>query len=74
MYVRAQVLRAANIMRPNPQDPTKTDFTNVMHINPGGIADSWIGAKVVNRLCGMAVDTLRSLEAAANRPSPTQKA
>eukprot|EP00752_Nemacystus_decipiens_P013075 g11564.t1 len=72
-YVRAQILRAANIMRPNAQDPTKTDFINVMHINPGGVADSWLGAMVVNRLCGMGVDTLRALEAAANRPAPTRK-
>lgn len=67
-------MRAANIMRANAQDPTKTDFTNVMHVNPGGVADSWLGAIVVNRLCGMGVDTLRSLEAAANRPAPKQKA
>lgn len=73
-YVRAQMLKAANIMRPNLQDPTKTDITSVMHINPGGVADSWLGSKVVNRLCGMAVDTLQSLEVAANRPIPTQTA
>ena len=61
-------------MRLNPQHSMKTDVTNIIHINPGGVADSWLGAKVVNRLCGMAVDTLRRLEAAANRPAPTQEA
>ena len=68
------MLTAANIMRPNSQDPVnKTDFTHVMHVNPGGVADSWLGAKVVNRMCARASDLLPALEAAANRPAPTKK-
>lgn len=56
-------------MRPNPSDPTKTDFISVAHINPGGIVDSRIGAKIANALCAQApVKLLTSLEKAANTP------
>ncbi len=69
------MLTAANIMRPNPQDPAnKTDFTHVMHVNPGGVADTWIGAKVVNRLYASAAGLPPALEAAANRSAPAKKA
>lgn len=61
-------------MRPNREDPTKTDFVSVTHINPGGIADSKIGAKIVNKLCAKApVNLLVALERAANSP-PVPKA
>lgn len=73
-YVRAEILIATNIMRPNRDDPTKTDFISVTHINPGGIADSKIGAKIVNKLCAKApVNLLVSLERAANS-APVPKA
>lgn len=72
-YVRAEILIATNIMRPNRLDPTKTDFVSVTHINPGGIIDSRIGSKIANALCAKApVKLLKSLERAANSPpSPT---
>eukprot|EP00904_Undaria_pinnatifida_P009544 jgi/Undpi1/571/HiC_scaffold_10.g04035.m1 len=68
-YVRAEILIASNIMRPNREDPTKTDFISVTHINPGGIADSTLGAKIVNKLCAKApVNLLLALEKTANSP------
>lgn len=61
-------------MRPNRDDPTKTDFVSVTHINPGGVADTKIGAKIVNKLCAKApVNLLVALERAANSP-PVPKA
>lgn len=67
--MRAEILIATNIMRPNRADPSKTDFISVTHINPGGIVDSKIGAKVANKLCAKApVNLLTSLEKAANSP------
>lgn len=61
-------------MRPNRDDPTKTDFVSVTHINPGGIVDSKLGAKIVNRLCAKApVNLLVALTRAANSP-PVPKA
>lgn len=57
-------------MRPNPRDPSKTDFISVTHINPGGIVDSAIGAKITNALCAQApVKLLTSLEKTANTPA-----
>lgn len=68
-YVRAEILVATNLMRPNRADPTKTDFISVTHINPGGIADSAVGAKIANMLCAKApVSLLVSLERCANSP------
>ncbi|CAM9582498.1 unnamed protein product, partial [Choristocarpus tenellus] len=70
-YVRAEILIASNIMRPNRLDPSKTDFISVTHINPGGIVDSALGASIVNALCAQApVKLLMSLERAANAPRP----
>lgn len=67
--MRAEILIATNIMRPNPKDPAKTDFISVTHINPGGIVDSKLGAKIVNKLCAKApVNLLVALEKAANSP------
>ena len=69
-YVRAQVLRAAFIMRPNAQDPAnRTDFTHVTQLNPGGVLDSWLGAQVVNMIYASAADLVPALEAAAKRPA-----
>lgn len=75
-YVRAEILIATNIMRPNREDPSKTDFISVTHINPGGIADSRIGAKIVNKLCAKApVNLLVALERSANSaPVPKEEA
>ncbi|CAM9115160.1 unnamed protein product [Ascophyllum nodosum] len=68
-YVRAEILIATNIMRPNRADPSKTDFISVTHINPGGIADTAIGASIINHLCAKApVNLLTSLERCANSP------
>ncbi|CAB1102757.1 unnamed protein product [Ectocarpus sp. CCAP 1310/34] len=74
-YVRAEILIATNIMRPNREDPSKTDFISVTHINPGGIADSRIGAKIVNKLCAKApVNLLVALERSANSaPVPREE-
>ena len=41
-----QVLLAGNVMRPVPGDPTKTQFTTIAHVNPGGAADTPLGAQV----------------------------
>ncbi|CAM9525647.1 unnamed protein product [Scytosiphon promiscuus] len=66
-FVRAEILIATNIMRPNRDDPSKTDFISVTHINPGGIADTTLGAKIVNKLCAKApVNLLVALERSAN--------
>ncbi|KAG5177967.1 hypothetical protein JKP88DRAFT_330860 [Tribonema minus] len=66
-YVRAEILIATNMMRANAHDPRKTDFVTVAHVNPGGVADSTLGANVVNMLCAQApLKLLQALERAAN--------
>uniref|UniRef100_A0A7S0EY86 START domain-containing protein n=1 Tax=Hanusia phi TaxID=3032 RepID=A0A7S0EY86_9CRYP len=50
-YVRTEVLLAGNVMRPCPDDPNKTEFTTIAHINPGGAADTPLGAQITNRIC-----------------------
>ncbi|CAM9316264.1 unnamed protein product [Chrysoparadoxa australica] len=68
-FIRAEILIATNMMRPNPKDNSLTDFISVTHINPGGIVDSAIGAKLMNALCAKApVKMLKCLEKAANSP------
>lgn len=68
--MRAEILIATNIMRPNREDPSKTDFISVTHINPGGIVDNKLGATLANSLCAKApVDMLTSLEKSANSPA-----
>eukprot|EP00286_Rhodomonas_abbreviata_P014913 CAMPEP_0181339794 /NCGR_PEP_ID=MMETSP1101-20121128/29478_1 /TAXON_ID=46948 /ORGANISM="Rhodomonas abbreviata, Strain Caron Lab Isolate" /LENGTH=430 /DNA_ID=CAMNT_0023450851 /DNA_START=207 /DNA_END=1496 /DNA_ORIENTATION=- len=50
-FVRTEVLLSGNVMRPDPSDPNKTQFTTVAHINPGGAADTPLGAQLANRIC-----------------------
>jgi len=67
-FVRTEVLLAGNVMRPNDQDPSKTDFVTIAHINPGGAADTPLGAKIVNHLCTHGpVNFIMKLEGAASR-------
>jgi hypothetical protein len=55
-------------MRPNDQDPSKTDFVTIAHINPGGAADTPLGAKIVNHLCTHGpVNFIMKLEGAASK-------
>jgi hypothetical protein len=32
-------------------DPSKTEFTTIAHINPGGAADTPLGAQLANKIC-----------------------
>ncbi|KAJ1478376.1 hypothetical protein T484DRAFT_1817772 [Baffinella frigidus] len=41
---------SANLMRPLASDPSKTEFTLITHIDPGGFAATQFGAMVTNRL------------------------
>mmetsp|Transcript_12213 Transcript_12213/g.17715 ORF Transcript_12213/g.17715 Transcript_12213/m.17715 type:complete len:261 (-) Transcript_12213:328-1110(-) len=67
-FVRAEVLLAGNVMMQAKDDPEETDFMVVSHVNPGGIADTSLGSKVINLLCANSpVTFINSLEAAANR-------
>ncbi|CAM9941580.1 unnamed protein product [Phaeothamnion confervicola] len=68
-FLRAEILIASNLMRQNSKDSRLTDFVTIAHVNPGGIVDSALGAKIVNMLCAQApVRLLQRLEAAANSP------
>mmetsp|Transcript_14823 Transcript_14823/g.34797 ORF Transcript_14823/g.34797 Transcript_14823/m.34797 type:complete len:510 (+) Transcript_14823:186-1715(+) len=49
-YTRMEMALGANIMRRAPADPTKTEFTLITHVNPGGFASTQFGAAVTNRL------------------------
>ena len=37
-------------MRRLPEDATKTEFTVITHVNPGGVADTHFGSILTNRL------------------------
>mmetsp|Transcript_14175 Transcript_14175/g.28018 ORF Transcript_14175/g.28018 Transcript_14175/m.28018 type:complete len:496 (+) Transcript_14175:213-1700(+) len=50
-YVRTEVLLAGNVIRPDPNDPSKTEFTTIAHVNPGGAADTPLGSRLVNHIC-----------------------
>ncbi len=47
---RMEMTIAANVMRPAPSDPSKTELTLLTHVNPGGLANTQFGAMVTNRL------------------------
>eukprot|EP00282_Hemiselmis_andersenii_P020278 CAMPEP_0172039722 /NCGR_PEP_ID=MMETSP1041-20130122/24065_1 /TAXON_ID=464988 /ORGANISM="Hemiselmis andersenii, Strain CCMP439" /LENGTH=492 /DNA_ID=CAMNT_0012697469 /DNA_START=170 /DNA_END=1651 /DNA_ORIENTATION=- len=65
-YVRTEVLLAGNVMRPDPTDPTKTEFTTIAHVNPGGAADTPLGSRLVNHICTHGpVNFINKLEIAA---------
>eukprot|EP00188_Purpureofilum_apyrenoidigerum_P002077 Plantae.Rhodophyta-Purpureofilum_apyrenoidigerum.ctg22373.p1 GENE.Plantae.Rhodophyta-Purpureofilum_apyrenoidigerum.ctg22373~~Plantae.Rhodophyta-Purpureofilum_apyrenoidigerum.ctg22373.p1 ORF type:complete len:284 (+),score=61.83 Plantae.Rhodophyta-Purpureofilum_apyrenoidigerum.ctg22373:53-853(+) len=67
-YVRAEVLLAGNVMKVRKDDPNKTDFMVITHVNPGGIADTALGSKVVNMLCANSPITfINSLQNAVHR-------
>ena len=62
-FVRTEVLLAGNVMRPVAGDPAKTEFTTIAHINPGGAADTPLGAQLANKICTYGpVDFIRKLE------------
>mmetsp|Transcript_59882 Transcript_59882/g.141044 ORF Transcript_59882/g.141044 Transcript_59882/m.141044 type:complete len:468 (+) Transcript_59882:199-1602(+) len=66
-FVRTEVLLSGNVMRPLPGDPAKTQFTTIAHINPGGAADTPLGAQLANRICVHGpVSFIRKLETATN--------
>ena len=50
-YTRATVLLAGNIIEPHPQHAGWSMVTQVAHVNPGGLADSKLVAKMINALC-----------------------
>jgi hypothetical protein len=47
---RMEMTIAANVLRPHPSDPSKTELTLLTHVNPGGLANTQFGAMVTNRL------------------------
>lgn len=49
-YTRMEMPLSANLMRPLASDPSKTEFTLITHIDPGGFAATQFGAMVTNRL------------------------
>eukprot|EP00287_Rhodomonas_sp_CCMP768_P007828 CAMPEP_0196731390 /NCGR_PEP_ID=MMETSP1091-20130531/11149_1 /TAXON_ID=302021 /ORGANISM="Rhodomonas sp., Strain CCMP768" /LENGTH=450 /DNA_ID=CAMNT_0042074523 /DNA_START=251 /DNA_END=1599 /DNA_ORIENTATION=- len=49
-YTRMEMALGANIMRRAPGDASKTEFTLITHVNPGGFASTQFGAAVTNRL------------------------
>jgi len=66
-FVRTDVLLAGNVMRPCADDPTKTEFTTIAHINPGGAAETHLGAQITNRICTHGpVSFIRKLEQVTN--------
>jgi len=74
-FVRTEVLLSGNVMRPDPSDPNKTQFTTVAHINPGGAADTPLGAQLANRICVHGpVSFIRKLENAVHTHGEEQAA
>ena len=62
-FVRTEVLLAGNVMRPVAGDPNLTEFTTIAHINPGGAADTPLGAQLANKICTYGpVSFIRKLE------------
>ena len=59
---------AGNIMQPIQGEPDKCMFTMITHVNPGGVVDNPVGAKIVNALAANApVEFVTKLEAAASQ-------
>lgn len=71
-YTRMEMPISANMMRPLPHDPAKTEFTLITHIDPGGFAATQFGAMVTNRLSTESPRTfLAALSQAVTRMTPT---
>jgi len=71
-FVRTEVLLAGNVMRPVTGDPSKTEFTTIAHINPGGAADTPLGAQLANQICTYGpVDFIRKLETICGGGQPS---
>ena len=67
-YQRGEILLAGNIMEPIKGEPDKCMFTMITHVNPGGVVDNPVGAKILNALAASApVEFVSKLEEAANR-------
>jgi len=68
-YVRAEILLAGNFIRPVQGHPELSEVTSVTYVNPGGIADTKVGAAVVNAICAKGpIKFFTGLENAANKP------
>lgn len=50
-FARATVLLAGNVIEPHPSNPEWSCVTQIAHVNPGGLADSKVIAKMINALC-----------------------
>lgn len=50
-FARATVLLAGNVIEPHPSNPDWSSVTQIAHVNPGGLADSKVVAKMINALC-----------------------
>mmetsp|Transcript_39358 Transcript_39358/g.93118 ORF Transcript_39358/g.93118 Transcript_39358/m.93118 type:complete len:359 (+) Transcript_39358:433-1509(+) len=67
-YVRTNVLLSGSVMRPLKGNPNYTEFITLGHINPGGAADTPLGAQLANKICIYGpVAFIRRLEAAAQK-------
>ena len=65
---RTHRFQAGNIMEAVEGEPNQTRFTMITHVNPGGVVDNPLCAKIMNRLSASApIDFVQKLEAAANR-------
>mmetsp|Transcript_51791 Transcript_51791/g.105408 ORF Transcript_51791/g.105408 Transcript_51791/m.105408 type:complete len:518 (+) Transcript_51791:192-1745(+) len=73
-YTRMEMALGANIMQRCPDDPSKTEFTLITHVNPGGFASTQFGAAVTNRLSTESPRVfLTKLARAANSGRDTSK-
>ncbi|CBJ33383.1 conserved unknown protein [Ectocarpus siliculosus] len=69
-YVRGEVILAANVIRPDPKDRNRTQFTLLTQVDPGGIAPAWI----VNKISAHdPVDFLERVETAAGRSESAKR-
>jgi len=66
-YQRGEILLAGNIMEPVEGQPSQTRFTMITHVNPGGVVDNPLCAKIMNRLSASApIEFVQKLEVAAD--------
>jgi len=49
-YTRMNMPLGANLLKKVSSDPSKTEFTLITHVDPGGLANTKFGAMVTNRL------------------------
>mmetsp|Transcript_4041 Transcript_4041/g.12143 ORF Transcript_4041/g.12143 Transcript_4041/m.12143 type:complete len:294 (-) Transcript_4041:277-1158(-) len=67
-YVRGEILLAGHLMAPVPGKPSKTKFSTIVQVNPGGFAESLLGMRIINRLCSSGpFNFILNLERAALR-------